>query len=264
MANTDSFIDEVSEEVRRDRLFALMRKWGWLAVVIVLALVGGAAWLEYARAQERAVAEAFGDGLLQALDADTPEERIAALEAITPPGPQADILLALLEAGEAVGGEETEAAGRRLRQAAEAPDLDPLYRDLALLKAELIDPAPEDEARLILEALAEPGAPYSALAEEQLALVDIRAGDLEAGLERLRALERSSVATAGLQQRAAQLIVSLESGAELVDTSPVEETVAPEPEVEEGSVPETEPEPEAAPEAETGPEPEVDPEAVEP
>jgi hypothetical protein len=33
MANTDSFIDEVNEEVRRDRLFAFFRKWAWLAVL---------------------------------------------------------------------------------------------------------------------------------------------------------------------------------------------------------------------------------------
>ena len=30
MANNDGFINEVSEEVRRDRLYAFFRKWGWL------------------------------------------------------------------------------------------------------------------------------------------------------------------------------------------------------------------------------------------
>jgi hypothetical protein len=47
MANTDSFIDEVNEEVRRDRLFAFFRKWAWLAILIVVLVVGGAAYLEY-------------------------------------------------------------------------------------------------------------------------------------------------------------------------------------------------------------------------
>ena len=40
MSDTDSFIDEVTEEVKRDRLFATMRKYGWIAVLIVLLLVG--------------------------------------------------------------------------------------------------------------------------------------------------------------------------------------------------------------------------------
>ena len=36
MSNPDSFIDEVTEEVRRDRLFAMFRKYGWIGVAIVL------------------------------------------------------------------------------------------------------------------------------------------------------------------------------------------------------------------------------------
>lgn len=225
MANTDSFIDEVSEEVRRDRLYALMRRWGWVPILAVLGIVGAAAWFEYQSAQETAQSQAFGDALLTALDGDDTETRIAALEAVDVPSPEAGIILALLAAGEAANGEDRVGAAQRLRAAAGAPDLDRRYIDLALLKAEMLDPAPADEARLVLEALAAPGAPYAALAEEQLALVDIRAGDLEAGLDRLRAIERSAAATAGLQQRAAQLIVALESGARLVE-APVEEAPA--------------------------------------
>ena len=45
MSNPDSFIEEVTEEVRRDRLFALFRKYGWIGVVLVLAIVGGASVL---------------------------------------------------------------------------------------------------------------------------------------------------------------------------------------------------------------------------
>jgi hypothetical protein len=220
MANPDSFIDEVTEEVRRDRLFALFRRWAWLAVVIVLVLVGGAAILEYRRAQAEATAQAFGNAVITALDAATPAERIARLDGIEAPGPEGEILLALLAAGEAAEGEERAAAASRLRSAAEAPGLAIRYVHLALLKAHLLDPMPEAEARLVLGTLAEPGAPYAALAEEQLALLDIAAGDVEGGVERLRRLEIAADATAGLQQRAGQLIVALESGASLIDAAP--------------------------------------------
>jgi hypothetical protein len=90
MANTDSFIDEVNEEVRRDRLFAFFRKWAWLAILIVVIAVGGAAYLEYRRAQTEAAAQAFGDSL------------IAALEAEDPANPRRD-----------AGGDHTPDAGRR-------------------------------------------------------------------------------------------------------------------------------------------------------
>ncbi len=220
MANTDSFIEEVSEEVRRDRLFSLFRRWGWLAVLIVVAIVGGAAYFEYQSAQSRAQSEAFGDALLAALDGDDPEARIAALQAVETPSAEAQIILALLAAGEAANAEDPADAAAMLREAAAAPGIARRYSDLALLKAEMLDPAPEDEARQTLESLAAPGAPYAGLAEEQLALLDIRVGDVDAGIDRLRAIERSATATAGLQQRAAQLIVALESGATLVDTAP--------------------------------------------
>lgn len=230
MANSDSFINEVTEEVRRDRLFKLMRRWAWLVILVVLVLVGGAVWTEYRRGQEQAASQAFGDALLQALDLETAEARIAALEAIPTEAPAAGVLRALLIAGEeATAGQEAEAAAR-LRALAETPGIERRYRDLALLKAHLLDPQDAALARQTLETLAAPGAPYRALALEQQAYLHIRAGEVEAGIAILREIERDQQATPGLQQRAAQLIVALEAGSALVD-APLEEAedTAPEP-----------------------------------
>ena len=61
MANqNDRFIDEVTEDLRRDRLFLMLRRYGWIAVLLILALVAGAAWREYASSRDRAAARAFG------------------------------------------------------------------------------------------------------------------------------------------------------------------------------------------------------------
>ena len=51
MSDSDSFIDEVTEEVRRDRLFGYFRRYGWIAAVVIVVVVGGAAWNEYQKAQ---------------------------------------------------------------------------------------------------------------------------------------------------------------------------------------------------------------------
>ncbi len=67
MADTDSFIDEVTEELRRDKLFMAFRRYGWIAVLAVLVLVGGAITRELLIAQNRATAEAVGDQMLAAL-----------------------------------------------------------------------------------------------------------------------------------------------------------------------------------------------------
>ncbi len=97
VSNTDSFIDEVTEEVRREKLYGYLRRYGWIAVAAVLLLVGGAAFNEYRNAQERAAAEAAGDALLDALEETDPSARATAFESVTSEGP-AGAISALLEA----------------------------------------------------------------------------------------------------------------------------------------------------------------------
>lgn len=244
MANTDSFIDEVNEELRRDRLFAMFRKWGWIPVLVVLIIVGAAAYREYSLAQERAEAEAFGDALVAALEVQDGADRVAALESVSAPGEDGETLLALLLATEQARAGDPVAAAASLRAIADQPDLAPRYRDLALLKAHLLDP--QEDAMTTLEMLAEPGAPYRALALEQQALLHVQNGDSETAIEILRALEQDSQATAGLQQRTSQLIVALEAGSTLQDAP--EEAAAEE---------------DAAQDADETPAPETDADAVE-
>ena len=83
MSDTDSFIEEVTEEVRRDRLFQQFRRYGWIAVVVVVGIVGAAAWNEYQKAQDVAAAQKLGDDLMAALQADTAGARAGELTAIS-------------------------------------------------------------------------------------------------------------------------------------------------------------------------------------
>ncbi|WP_300588842.1 hypothetical protein [Marivita sp.] len=211
MSDTDSFIEEVTEEVRRDRLFALMRRYGWIAVVAVLLLVGGTAYREYTRAAETAKAQAFGDAILAALENDAAADRVSALDQIEAPTAEgAAVLDMLIAAEEALEGNGT-AAAERLNAAATDGDLPEIYRQIASFKALTRPESPldADERRVAFEAMAVPGAPLRLLAEEQLALLDIEAGDTEAALTRLNALLSDSELTAGLRRRASQLIVAL-------------------------------------------------------
>lgn len=207
MSETDSFIDEVTEEVRRDRLFALFRRYGWIGVLLVVAVVGGAAWNEWRKAGARAEAEAFGDAVLAATAAP---DSAAALAAIPADGDRAAIRDLLLSAFAVEGGDRA-AALATLETVAADPGLPPVYRDLARLKwvilsGEDLSAGDRDAA---LAALAAPGAPYRALALEQQALALIAAGETEAALAALAALRQDAGASAGLQRRAAQLIVAL-------------------------------------------------------
>ena len=66
-----------------------------------------------------------------------------------------------------------------------------------------------DDRRLHLDALSAPGMSLRLLATEQLAMLDIEAGDTAAALEKLQGIVVDAEVTAGLRQRATQLIVAL-------------------------------------------------------
>ena len=53
VSDTDSFLQEVSEELRRDRLYRNIRKYGWLAILLVVLVVGGATYREYLKSKAK-------------------------------------------------------------------------------------------------------------------------------------------------------------------------------------------------------------------
>lgn len=208
MSDADSFIEEVNDEVRRDRLFALLRRYGWIAVVAVVLIVGGAAWNEWQKAQARAEAEAFGDAILAALDADDSEARIAGLEAVAAATPEQQALLSFLTASEAAAGAEDPA--RAADALADTPATG-IYADIARFKRLLLETgrmAPADRRAALLE-LAVPGNPLRLLAEEQIALTHVAEGDSAQAIGVLRTILGDAEVTEGLRQRASQLMVAL-------------------------------------------------------
>ncbi|MGI3211715.1 tetratricopeptide repeat protein [Roseovarius tibetensis] len=210
MSETDGFIEEVTEEVRRDRLFRLMRRYGWIAVLLILVLVGGAAWNEWRKAQAEDAAQAFGDSILAALSQPDRAARASALAEIDAPNPEAAAVVDLLAAGEVAEGDPESAAARLLSITEQAETAD-VYRQIATLKAVTLPQSglSVDTRRQRLEALVSEGGVIRLLAEEQLALIALETGDRSAALERLTAIAADAEATAGLRRRATQVIVAL-------------------------------------------------------
>lgn len=205
MSDTDSFIEEVTEEVRRDKLYAMMRRYGWIAVLAVVTVVGAAAYNEWRKASERAAAEAFGDAILAAEGMSEPEQRIAALQGIAASGEQSAVLNLLLATDPSK--QSTEALGK-IASDASLPDH---FRHLAMLRlAQMQDQAVSlDELRGMLSSVVVAGAPYRTLGEEALAIAELQAGEKEAALTRLQALLVDDEASRALRRRASQLIVAL-------------------------------------------------------
>ncbi|MFK7876481.1 MAG: hypothetical protein AB8B71_11985 [Paracoccaceae bacterium] len=211
MSDTDSFIDEVTEEVRRDRLYGYVRRYGWIAAALVVLIVGGAAFSEYRKAQTQAAAQDLGDAILAAYQNDDQNARAQALTAISSDNPSARAALDLIAAAELGANGQNEDAAQRLNALAENGDVPEVYRHIAGFKALLAQSDSLDAAtrRSAFEQFAVPGNPMRVLAQEQLALIAVETGDRDGAIETLQALTMDAEASSGLQQRALQVIVSL-------------------------------------------------------
>jgi hypothetical protein len=208
VSNPDSFIEEVTEEVRRDRLFALFRRYGWIGLLVVLGIVGGAGWSEWRKAQDAARAEAFGDAVLDALDLGAPEERFAALQAVPADGAQVAIQQLLLASDPTTDRAATIAALDRLAKDSTQPAS---YRDLAVLRHVVLAGAdlPVADRRAALDPIAAPGRPYRTMALEQMAYLLVEEGRTEDAIAALTALMSDQEAPGGLRTRAGEMIVAL-------------------------------------------------------
>ncbi len=208
MSNSDSFIDEVTEEVRRDRLFALFRRYGWIGGLVVLGIVGGAAWSEWQKSQAATRAQAFGDALTEALDLSNPEDRTAALAEITSDGSQTGILQLMRASDPETDKAAALAALDALASDASQPQT---YRDLAVLRRVIVAGAdmPVADRRTALDGIAVAGRPFRTLAQEQLAYLLIEEAKTDEAIAALTALSQDQEAPAGLKSRVRQVIVAL-------------------------------------------------------
>lgn len=185
---SDSFIDEVTEELRRDKLFRSLRRYGWIGIGLVVVIVGGTAWREYDQHKARQSAQDFGDAIIAAQSAESPQ---AAILEIPVEGLSAgqNLVRSLLASSLLVTEDKRAEAATLLRETADSAVTSKgggaaLLREMALLKAVMEDPAMDLAARdAVLTKLSEPGAPFRLLALEQKAIALIGAGrDADAAL----------------------------------------------------------------------------------
>jgi len=211
LSQSDSFIEEVSDEVRRDKLFATFRRYGWIAAILVVLIVGGAAWYEYRRAQDTATAEAYGDALLTALEQGEPAERATALDAIAVDSADAGALRDLMRAGELAEADDTDAAADVLNGVANEAGVPVIYRSIAKFRALALQAGtmPPEERRAGYEELSGVGNPLRLMAMEQIAMTYVEEGNSEEALNRLKAIQDEAGVTPDLLRRVSQLIVAL-------------------------------------------------------
>jgi hypothetical protein len=209
MANqNDNFIDEVFDDLRRERLFRLFRRWGWVAGLVILGIVAGVIWREYSQARDQAQARAWGDAILAAEATGDPQ----AIMDVDPQGAESRrILGALLAASEWSEADGDDAAAEALRDVAGDQAAGTVLHDLAelklvMLQGETMDPAQRDE---ILSRLSRAGAPFELLALEQKAIALIGAGRTDDAVNLIRQIQEKDGLSQALRLRLSEMMIAL-------------------------------------------------------
>ena len=205
---------EVEEDVQRDRMLALWRRWRWHVIGGAVALVAGTAatvgWQEY---RQSAAADRGARFLAAMRLADDEQWETSAR--------------AFAQFAEAESG--VRAALARLRQAAMLvragdrtgalaawnalidSDADPLFADLAqvLASQHLIDRGETRAAERRLGPVAEGAGPWRFLARELVALAALQDGRLTEARQSFEALREEADAPQGVRERAGRLVAAL-------------------------------------------------------
>jgi hypothetical protein len=219
VSDTDSFLQEVSEELRRDRLYKNMRKYGWIAIFLVVVIVGAATYREYLKSQATTEAQLFGTSIIDALNEENAVDRISKLQKINAPSENAKAILAMLLSADSSGNNSPALEKSNLSDKIQSVSIDAHYRDLLNFKmllgsAEIMN---LDERLTAFEVLSTPGNPFRLLAEEQIVLIEIELGNTDNAIKKISQILLDAELTAGLRNRATQMMIALGEDPELIN-----------------------------------------------
>jgi hypothetical protein len=210
--------DEVDEDLRAERARKAMQRYGGVlllaAVLVVAGVAGWEAWKAHAAKDNARVAQLFLTGLDGAAGPPGDGRKAAALELEQVAGTANAgyrTLARLREAALKADAGEAAAAEALWTAVANDTSADRQLRDAAVLQSVLhqIDSGDPAALRARLAPLAGPDNPWHALAEEALALLDLRQGHADAARDTLKRLGQDVTAPEGVRARANGLLARL-------------------------------------------------------
>ena len=213
--------DEVEEDLRAERMRHLLTRYAGVVLTLALLAIGGVAgwqgWRWYEARQDRTAAQTYVSAMLEAeatgpTAATAHASALAAFDALARSAPPGYRTLARLRAAALDADNGHAAAALALWNAVAADhEADPLLRGLASLlwASRQLDTADPGLLAARLRPLAMPGGAWRTLAEEDLALLDLRQHRTAEAKRRLTNLMQDTTAPGGLRQRANALLADL-------------------------------------------------------
>lgn len=203
----DSFIREVDEELRTERVQDFWQRYGKILIavaVLVILVIAGNRYYEYSTATRAA---AQGDAFMAAVklaDDGKQDEAIAAFQKLANEGDDSYRTMARMRgATELVAKSETAEAVKLLDAIIADEAANENMRAIARIRSGmiLVDTGTVTEVQARVGALSAPGAPYRASAREAIGLAYYKAGDLEKAFKQFEAISTDSDSPQSTQQR---------------------------------------------------------------
>jgi hypothetical protein len=212
---SDGFIREVDEELQRDRMAKLWRRYGpfaiGVALVVIAATAGKVGWdaWQVRQMEQQGAAFAAAEGAFERDDLAAAAEQFASLAA----SQQGDAaaLAQLREAEARINAGDSDGALAILDDLAGNDQIDAVLRDYAAVTAAQQRLGHTDPASL--EAGLQPqlanDAPFRHSARELVALAALEAGDVPAAIQTLRQLQADIGTPDSMRRRAVELLAAL-------------------------------------------------------
>lgn len=206
----NDIFNEVSEDLRRDRAMAALRKWGPALMGLAIALVLGSAayqgWRYYEREKTAAAYSALRDALDKAANGQVFEAEAALGNLITEGKGGASVLARFYAASEQAS-RDADAGAKSFEVLAADASIPVLYKHVAQLRAAWLrlDSLSVEEQQKRLSNLLNESSPLRHLAREVMAHAALKAGDKATAEKWLRLIEADLEAPQALRTRASRL-----------------------------------------------------------
>jgi len=215
----ESFIREVDEEYRRDKLAQFWSRYGrWLLIAVGLFLVALAAYLYWREERQQSAGE-IGSEFLQAADrleaGNTKAAAPTLAKAVTADQPGYETLGRLGQAAAAAQEGRTAQAASMYAAVAADGDVAAPFRQLATIRQTMLqfDALPTAQVVARLQPLAKPGGPWFGTAGEMLAAAYMRDGKPELAGPLFAQMARDEAVPPSIRARATQMASMLGTGA---------------------------------------------------
>ena len=170
MSENESFIAEVTEEVRRDKLYLLLKRYGWIPVIVIITVILASIFIEIRNNAKVIEAENLGDLLASSLSGDMEVKAILSNDISSTPK---SLIALLLEAKVLENKLEYQTAIAAYETVLSREEIPTSLKDFVKFKLVLLVKDDPMRIKKLIGDLINPDGSFHLLALEQKVLIEI-------------------------------------------------------------------------------------------